>query len=65
MTNAALGQERYRVEKANCSFILPETWELVSEEVDDAGKGTLIVTLFIDKTIPTRKPSILIFGRPN
>lgn len=54
VTNVAIGQDRYRIEKANCSFILPETWELVSEEVNDAGKGTLIVTLFIDKMLLNR-----------
>ncbi len=59
MTNTALGQGRYRIEKANCSFILPETWEFVSERVSNPSKSTLIITLFIDKTIPTRKPFIL------
>lgn len=56
MTNAALGQERYRVEKANCSFEIPESWELISEE-GDLKEGTIIQHFFIDSNIATRATS--------
>ena len=50
MTNAALGQERYHVKGAKCSFVLPETWQRVFQDANKSGSVRFAITLFTDKT---------------
>lgn len=49
-------QEIFRVEGANCSFEIPESWELISEE-GDLKEGRIIQHFFIDSNIATRATS--------
>jgi hypothetical protein len=56
LTSVGYCQEIFRVEDANCSFEIPESWELVAED-GDLKNGTIIEHFFIDENITTRNTS--------